>query len=425
MDAGRFDVRSTYPLIADLQESLWRLGSAAIIFMKENNPKKNGILGDRAWQAREARRRRREWCWQALAIVATIALLWIFAYNIFENLQARDIRSGFAFLSDRASFEIGESLIAVSSNDSFARMFFAGMLNTVRVAVVAIITATILGVLVGLMRLSKHPLLRLLGVAHVEFYRNIPLLIQLFAIYLIITEFLPDSFAPWHLGSWVMLSKGGFLFSVPLALWEANISAVVAALVSGYLVRSRLIRQTTALVANIKALLIGVLIGGVVWVSFGILGGWSQPHQEGFLVTGGASLTPEFITLWIGLTTFTSAAIAEIVRAGILAVPINQWNAAKALGMTRSQTVSYVVMPQSLKLIVPPLASQYMNLTKNSSLAVIIGYPDIVSVGNTSIVIMGQALEAIVIIMSVYLLLNLLIAVIMSRINSRVTATSE
>ena len=371
-------------------------------------------MGDRAWQAREARRRRREWCWQALAIVATIALLWIFAYNIFENLQARDIRSGFAFLSDRASFEIGESLIAVSSNDSFARMFFAGMLNTVRVAVVAIITATILGVLVGLMRLSKHPLLRLLGVAHVEFYRNIPLLIQLFAIYLIITEFLPDSFAPWHLGSWVMLSKGGFLFSVPLALWEANISAVVAALVSGYLVRSRVIRQTTALVANIKALLIGVLIGGVVWVSFGILGGWSQPHQEGFLVTGGASLTPEFITLWIGLTTFTSAAIAEIVRAGILAVPINQWNAAKALGMTRS-----------LKLIVPPLASQYMNLTKNSSLAVIIGYPDIVSVGNTSIVIMGQALEAIVIIMSVYLLLNLLIAVIMSRINSRVTATSE
>lgn len=143
------------------------------------------------------------------------------------------------------------------------------------------------------------------------------------------------------------------------------------------------------------------------------------------MVTGGASLTPEFITLWIGLTTFTSAAIAEIVRAGVLAVPVNQWNAAKALGMTQSQTVSYVVLPQSLKLIIPPLASQYMNLTKNSSLAVIIGYPDIVSVGNTSIVIMGQALEAIVIIMAVYLFLNLLIAVIMSRINSRVTATSE
>ena len=169
--------------------------------MKEQSPKKSGILGDQAWQAREAMRRRKEWCWQALAVVATIALLWIFAHNIFENLQARDIRSGFAFLSDRASFEIGESLIAVSSNDSFARMFFAGMLNTVRVAAVAIITATILGVLVGLMRLSKHPLIRLLGVVHVEFYRNIPLLIQLFAIYLVITEFLPDSFAPWHLGS--------------------------------------------------------------------------------------------------------------------------------------------------------------------------------------------------------------------------------
>ena len=304
-------------------------------------------------------------------------------------------------------------------------MFFAGMVNTVRVAAVAIITATILGVLVGLMRLSKHPLIRLLGVAHVEFYRNIPLLIQLFAIYLVITEFLPDSFAPWHLGSWAMLSKGGFLFSVPSALWVANLSAVAAALVSGHFVRRWMIRQTTALVASLKALLVGVSVAIAVWVAFGVLGGWSQPHQEGFMVTGGASLTPEFITLWIGLTTFTSAAIAEIVRAGVLAVPVNQWNAAKALGMTQSQTVSYVVLPQSLKLIIPPLASQYMNLTKNSSLAVIIGYPDIVSVGNTSIVIMGQALEAIVIIMAVYLFLNLLIAVIMSRINSRVTATSE
>ena len=143
--------------------------------------------------------------------------------------------------------------------------------------------------------------------------------------------------------------------------------------------------------------------------------------MDGFMGSGGAAATPEFLTLWIGLTTFTSASIAEIVRAGILAVPQNQWRASEALGMTRLQTISYVVLPQSLRLVIPPLASQFMNLTKNSSLAVIIGYPDIVSVGNTSIVIMGQALEAIVLIMAVYLFLNLIIAVVMNALNARVT----
>ena len=147
--------------------------------------------------------------------------------------------------------------------------------------------------------------------------------------------------------------------------------------------------------------------------------------MEGFMVVGGAGATPEFLTLWIGLTTFTSASIAEIVRAGILAVPKNQWRAAEALGMANLQTISYVILPQSLRLVIPPLASQFMNLTKNSSLAVIIGYPDIVSVGNTSIVIMGQALEAILMIMMVYLFLNLIIAVIMNAMNSRVIAAPK
>ncbi len=174
--------------------------------------------------------------------------------------------------------------------------------------------------------------------------------------------------------------------------------------------------------ASCSAFLSAVALACIIWVAVGFCFGWSQPHRDGFLVVGGASATPEFITLWVGLTTFTSAAIAEIVRAGILAVPTNQWMASEALGMTRLQTISYVILPQSLRLVIPPMASQYMNLTKNSSLAVIIGYPDIVSVGNTSIVIMGQALEAIVIIMMVYLLLNLVIAVIMNRLNASVIA---
>lgn len=391
--------------------------------MDENTKQKLTVpAGDASWRQRELYRRRREWFWQFVVFALVLGLVYFFGQNIYDNLQARDIRSGFAFLQDRASFEIGESLISVSSNDSFARMFLAGMLNTLRVAVVSIITATVLGVIVGLMRLSRHPLVRLLGVAHVEVYRNIPLLIQLFAIYLVITEFLPDSFDPIHFGSWAMLSKAGLQFSVPEYLWQANLISLVSAILCFVLVRKTLIKRLTTLMASCSAFLSAVALACIVWVAVGFCFGWSQPHRDGFLVVGGASATPEFITLWVGLTTFTSAAIAEIVRAGILAVPTNQWMASEALGMTRLQTISYVILPQSLRLVIPPMASQYMNLTKNSSLAVIIGYPDIVSVGNTSIVIMGQALEAIVIIMMVYLLLNLVIAVIMNRLNASVIA---
>lgn len=378
--------------------------------------------GDTAWQRREAYRRRKEWLWQIIVFSLVVGIVYLFAQNIFDNLQARDIRSGFAFLSDRASFEIGESLIPISSNDSFGRMFLAGMLNTIRVSALAIITATVLGVIVGLMRLSRHPLVRFLGMAHVEVYRNIPLLIQLFAIYLLITEFLPDSFDPIHFGSWALLSKAGLQFSVPQNLWQANLLAFGLGLTVFVLLRRFFLRRLTGMMAACNAFIVAALIAVMIWVACGLIFGWSQPHQEGFLITGGASATPEFIALWVGLTTFTSASIAEIVRAGVLAVPANQWNAAAALGLTRLQTISYVILPQSLRLVVPPMASQYMNLTKNSSLAVIIGYPDIVSVGNTSIVIMGQALEAIVIIMMVYLLLNLVIAVIMNRVNAKVIA---
>lgn len=382
-------------------------------------------IGDDSYQAREAHRRRREWFWQAIIFVLFAVLCYVFGQNIHDNLQARDIRSGFAFLNDRASFEIGESLIAVNSNDSFGRMFVAGMLNTVHVALFSIVTATVLGVIVGLMRLSKHPLIRFLGVAHVEFYRNIPLLIQLFAIYLVITEFLPDSFDPLTLGSWLMISKAGLQFAVPNNLALTNCVVFLSAIVMFFGVRRYFILRITSLMATLSALVASVATALVVWGVFGLLGGWSHPQMEGFMVVGGAGATPEFLTLWIGLTTFTSASIAEIVRAGILAVPKNQWRAAEALGMTNLQTISYVILPQSLRLVIPPLASQFMNLTKNSSLAVIIGYPDIVSVGNTSIVIMGQALEAIVMIMMVYLFLNLIIAVIMNVMNSRVIAAPK
>ena len=226
-------------------------------------------------------------------------------------------------------------------------------------------------------------------------------------------------------GSWALLSKAGFQFAVPEALGWANLIALALGAVAAFAIRAHLLKKITSLMSNVFGCMGGVGVAVVVWCAFGVIGGWSKPVLEGFMVEGGASATPEFLTLWLGLTLFTSASIAEIVRAGVLAVPQGQWRAAEALGMTRMQAVSYVVLPQSLRLAIPPMASQYMNLTKNSSLAVIIGYPDIVSVGNTSIVIMGQALEAILIIMCVYLLLNLIIAVVMNRLNARVVAAPK
>ena len=169
--------------------------------------------------------------------------------------------------------------------------------------------------------------------------------------------------------------------------------------------------------AGLVALASGLVAAALAWLAVGVVGGWSQPVLDGFLISGGASLTPEFLALWLGLSLFTSASIAELVRAGAEAVPAGQWHAALALGMTRGRAIAGVIFPQALRLAIPPLASQYMNLIKNSSLAVVIGYPDLVSIGNTSINQNGQALEVIVIIMAVYLSLNLVVAVIMGAVN--------
>ena len=385
---------------------------------------KRPSFGDEAYRQRVARRRRIEFFWQALVVVLVIAFVWAVAHNINESLTAHGIRSGFGFLTDRSSFEIGESVIPVTSNDPFYMMFLAGFLNTIKVAAVSVITATLLGLVVAVMRLSQYKVIRFLGTAHVEVYRNIPLLIQLFAIYLVITEFLPDIFEPVKIGNWLLISKSGFFIACPEHFWLVTLFSAAAGLAFGAFACRQSLKNTTYEVAMLRATLAFFTAFAAAWILSACVTGWSMPRPEGFWVEGGLSMTPEFITLWTGLTLFTSASIAEIIRAGILTVGKKQWQAGMALGMKNSQILTNIILPQSLKLVIPPLASQYMNLTKNSSLAVIIGYPDIVSVGNTSIVIMGQALEAIVIIMSVYLLINLLTALLMSYINGRVTRTS-
>jgi general L-amino acid transport system permease protein len=376
--------------------------------------------GDAAWRARQRARRRREWLVQGAIALALVALFLLFARNVHENLGARQIKSGFDFLRDPAGFNIGELLFEYTSRDSYLRAFAVGMSNTLRVALAGIVLASVLGVGIGLLRLSHHPLVAGLCAAWVEVFRNVPLLIQLLAIYLLITELLPGSSEALSVEGVALLSKEGLQVAVPEALGAALLAVLAAFAVAaalGYAAAKRWLEVGAGLVA----LVAGSVAAIVAFLLAGALAGWSRPVLDGFLISGGASLTPEFLALWLGLSLFTSASIAEVVRAGALAVPEGQWHAALALGMTRAQTIAGAIFPQALRLAVPPLASQYMNLIKNSSLAVVIGYPDLVSIGNTSINQNGQALEVILIIMAVYLTLNLVVAAIMSAVNARVT----
>lgn len=294
---------------------------------------------------------------QGLVLAAVVGAALLLVRQTQTNLAERGIASGFGFLGREASFEIGESPIRYSASDTYARALLVGLANTAKVSAVGLVGATLLGVAVGLARLAPNVLLARLAAAWVETLRNIPLLIQLFFWYGAITELLPgprEALAPLP---GVFLCNRGLYFPVP-AFGDGGLAL-------------------------------------------------SRPALEGFNFAGGASVSPELVTLVIGLVTYTSAFIAEIVRAGVLAVPRGQSEAAAALGLSRLTTLRRVVLPQALRLIVPPLTSQYLNLVKNSSLGVAVGYPELVSIANTTMNQTGQAVEGIAIVMATYLAISL------------------
>lgn len=306
-------------------------------------------------------KRAREIAYQALALAAVLLLAWYLVSNTLANLSARNIATGFAFLHQQAGFAIGESPIGYDPQNSYARALLVGILNTLRVAAAGIVLATLLGVAAGVARLSRNWPASSAAGAYVEVIRNTPLLLQLFLWYALITEALPPARQAWHLLPGVFLSNRGLVLPLP----------------------------------------------------------FDVPHLQGFGFVGGLTLTPEFTALLFGLTVYTGAFIAEVVRAGILSVGPGQWNAATALGLTRRQALRRVVFPQALRVIVPPLISQYLNLVKNSSLAVAIGYPDLVSVANTTLNQTGQAIEGVLIIMGAYLTVSLAISLLMNLYNRR------
>ena len=347
----------------------------------------------------------------AVGLVLVAAALW---RNVHANLAARQIRSGFGFLAAPAGFDIGEGPLRYAPTDTVAWAFAAGLANTLRVALLGIVLSTVLGTLVGVGRLSRNALVRWGCTAYVEVLRNVPLLLQLLAWYLLITELLPDPATPLALAPHVYLSKGGL--QLPAPLWAPGWGLVLAALPLGLLAAAALARaagrarERTGHPSRLRLLVPAVVVALplAAWLAGGAPRALDLPEVGPFNVSGGLGLSPELLALLTGLTTFTAASIAEIVRAGVLAVPHGQSEAAAAIGLSRRQSLRLVVLPQARRIVLPPLTSQYLNLTKNSSLAVVIGYPDVVSVANTTMNGNGQALECILIIMAVYLTVNLL-----------------
>ncbi len=363
---------------------------------------------------------------QAVAIAVLLVLAVYLVSTTIANLEQRGIRSGFDFLENEAGFRIGETLIPYSPSDSYARAFLVGLLNTIHVSALGIVLATIIGILVGIARLSRNWLIARLASAFVETVRNIPLLLQLFFWYAAITGLLPAVRDAVAVLPGIYLSKSGLMFPV-VKLGNAFPFVAIALLlgiVAAFAFRTWAKRRQDRTGERTPVLLVGTgLIVGfpiVAWLVSGAPLELDVPEKGRFTYSGGSSVTPEFLALLLGLTIYTSGFIAEIVRSGILAVPWGQTEAARALGLRQGRILRLVVLPQALRVIVPPLTSQYLNLTKNSSLAVAIGYPDLVSVANTSLNQTGQAIECISIMMAIYLTLSLSTSAFMNWYNRRV-----
>jgi general L-amino acid transport system permease protein len=357
-------------------------------------------------------------------IVFVAALVWIgyeIVANARANLETQRITSGFGFLINTAGFDVSQNLIPYSGSDSYMRVFLVGLLNTLLVAVIGIFFATILGFLVALGRLSPNWLLSRICGGYVELIRNLPLLFQILFWYLAVLSALPIPKQSISLFDAFFLSNRGLVIPKPIASagLEPFAFAVLVAIVACLLLRRYARRQLfeSGRLIAIWPYVIGILIGMPLLTAlvFGAPLWFELPVLKGFNFSGGSRVIPEFVALTLALSTYTAAFIAEIVRAGIQSVHKGQMEAGASLGLARGSTLRLIVVPQAMRVILPPLTSQYLNLTKNSSLAVGIGYPDLFSVfAGTTLSQTGQAIEIISITMGVYLSISLVTSAIMS-----------
>lgn len=361
--------------------------------------------------------------YQVIALILIAVGLWLLVYNTQENMRERGIQSGFDFLAASAGFDIGETLIPFDPSESFAKALWVGVLNTLRVAVLGIVLTTVLGVLIGIGRFSRNALVRGLCYGYVEIFRNVPVLLQLLMWYLIFLELLPASHEAWNLSSLIFLSKGGLSVPFPTAGVGQVLAGAGLGLIGAWWWRQRVQRRfeqtgqdSDRLWGPVALVLVFSVVG---WLVAGMPMEWDIPEQLAFMVDGGMTATPEFMAILIGLVVYTAAFVAEVVRAGIQSVSSGQTEAATALGLNQQQNMKLVVLPQAMRVIIPPLTNQFLNLTKNSSLAVAVGYPDVVSIANTTINQTGRAVECIAIIMLVYLSTSLSTSLFMNWYNQR------
>ncbi|MGO8918567.1 MAG: amino acid ABC transporter permease [Stellaceae bacterium] len=391
-------------------------------------------------QASSAPARRRALSWndervrsiafQIVTLVLVLALIAYLALNAVDNLRRQGIATGFDFLGREASFAITTTLIPYSPADTYARALLVGLLNTLLVAGLGIVFATLLGVALGLARLSANWLLSRLALVYVEIMRNTPLILQLFLWWDVLRLSTPPPHQAWEPLPGVYISLRGVFFPVPvynpLYLWMgvALVLGVGAAARLCAWARQRQARTGLPSRAGFPAVALILLPPALVFLAGGAPHLLDVPHPTRFDFSGGRSITPEFAALLVALAAYTAAFIGEIVRGGILSVSSGQSEAAAALGLTRGQALRLIVLPQAIRVVIPPLTSEYLNLTKNSSLAIAIGFPELFAVTNTIANQTGQAIEAMAIVSATYLAISLSISLLMNLYN-RSTALVE
>ena len=372
---------------------------------------------------------------QAILIIFVLSIISYFSFNAGSNLSARGINTGFGFLSNKASFDIQFSLIEFDSSMTYGRAYLVGLLNTILVSVIGIIFATILGFIFGILRLSSNPLASGLATSYIEFFRNISLLLQIFFWYFTVLRLLPQAENSIVFFDSIYANIKGIYF--PEFIWT-NLSFLVYGLIFTFIsiyffnAYARRLRENSGKILPQFLISLGILIilPTLVIFMFGVGVEFSHPKLEVKMgianYIGGSSIIPEFLALAFALSIYTSTFIAENVRAGILGIDKGQKEAAASIGLTNTQILRLVVIPQALRIIIPPTTNQYLNLTKNSSLAAAIAYPDIVLVfAGTALMQTGRAIEIVTITMLTYLTLSISISIFMNWYNKKVSLTER
>lgn len=363
-----------------------------------------------------------------LQIVIFLAIFFIFFFlykNLQGNLIKKNIATGFSFLKGEAGFEISESLFAYNSSDSYGRALWVGLLNTLKISLLGNLIAIIIGTFIGIFALAKNKMLKSLAKSYIEIIRNIPLILQLFFWYALFTDIFPGVRQSFNPIQGVFFSNRGLFF--PSMEFDSSINYVVASFFLCvplfFFLRSygQKIKDKTGEEFPYLKIALGlfIILPTITFLLTGTKFKIHLPVLMGFNFEGGASFSPEYCSLLLGLSLYTSAFMAEIVRSGILSVSRGQEEAALSLGLSKTQSMFMIILPQAMRTIIPPLTNQFLNLTKNSSLAVAIAYPDFVSIANTTMNQTGQAVELIILIIVVYLSFSLITSVFMNWFNKK------